>query len=125
MSFNSDELTGEEVVLRIEALDALIPFTDQTRHIATANERFEFQSHHLLGAKLKSAIRMSFYDHARGWLDRELIRERRALSDRLFARLVELMKELGATRRSVREGYAATMRELLETRQSRPRPLSD
>jgi hypothetical protein len=67
---------------------------------------------------------MSFYDTARGWLDAELARERLALSDKLFSCLCELIEGPGANRRSVREGYAATMRELREVRQSTPRPLS-
>jgi hypothetical protein len=67
---------------------------------------------------------MSFFDRAKDWLDAELRREREATTDRLFTRLAQLMGEPNATRRSVREGFVATVREIKESRQSPARPLS-
>jgi hypothetical protein len=78
----------------------------------------------MLRSRLKRALRMSSYDSASGWLEAELARERLRLSDRLIARLCELLIAPGANRRSVREGYAAAIRELREERQSTPRPFS-
>jgi hypothetical protein len=67
---------------------------------------------------------MSFYDRASEWLEAELKREREAVTDKLFSRLSHLMREPTATRRTVREGFVAVVRELRETRQSKPPPLS-
>jgi hypothetical protein len=57
-------------------------------------------------------------------LDAELRRERFDLTDKQNTRLMELMKDPKATRRTVREGFVEAMRELREERQSTPRPLS-
>ena len=119
-----DGLSGPEIVLLIEALDALIPFREDTAHGYSDQERERWLPYSLLRGRLKDQIHMSFYDAARGWLDAELARERLALSDKLFSSLCELMRVPGATPRSVRDGYTATMRELREVRQSTPRPLS-
>jgi hypothetical protein len=121
---DAQDLTGPEIVLLIEVLDAIIPFRDDARHVATEVERHRWQAHHLLRSKLKAAVHMSFYDRASGWLEAELARERQALTDKLASRLAELMREPGATRRSVREGFLAFARELRQSRQSTPRPLS-
>jgi hypothetical protein len=119
-----DGLTGEEIVLLIEALDALIPFSEDTAFTASPEERARWAPYSGVRSRLKQAVGMSFYDPARGWLDAELRRERIALTDKLHTRLAELLREEGATRRSLREGFVAAIRDLRETRQSTPRPLS-
>jgi hypothetical protein len=124
MDDDTAALTGAEVLLLIEALDALIPFKEEYAHHRTAAERERWLPHSMLRARLKKGLHMSFYDTASGWLEAELARERISLSDKLFTRLCELIEAPGASRRSVREGYAAAMRELREVRQSTPRPLS-
>jgi hypothetical protein len=86
--------------------------------------RFVWMPYTRLRRRLKDAVRMSFYDRARGWLDSELRRERIALTDKLHSRLAELMRDPKATRRTVKEGFVAAIRELREERQSPPRPLS-
>ena len=120
----SDRLSGPEIVLLIEALDAMIPFTEETRYLSSKVDRHTWRDQDALRQKLKQAVGMSFYDHAKGWLDGELRREREAVTERLFSRLSELMHEPGATRRTVREGFVAMVREVKETRQSNIRPLS-
>jgi hypothetical protein len=47
-----------------------------------------------------------------------------ALTDKLHSRLAELLREPGASRRTVREGFVKAVQELREVRQSKPRPLS-
>ena len=74
--------------------------------------------------RLKQVVHMSFYDGAAHWLESELREERIAITDKLFSRLCELLRDPKANRRSVREGYSASSRELCEARQSKPRPLS-
>jgi hypothetical protein len=118
------ELDGAEVVLLIQALDALIPFTDESRYLASKVERHTWAQHNILRGKLKESIHMSFYSRADTWLESELQAERIALTDKLHSRLAELLREPGATRRTVREGFVSTIQELRETRQSKPRPLS-
>ena len=46
------------------------------------------------------------------------------LTDKLHTRLAASLNDLKATRRTVREGFVAAIRELREVRQSTPRPLS-
>jgi hypothetical protein len=120
----NDALSGDEIVLLVEALDKLIPFPEDTAHAEKAEVRFVWMPYTRLRRRLKEAVRMSFYDRARGWLDSELRRERIALTDKLHSRLAELMRDPKATRRTVREGFVAAIRELREERQSPPRPLS-
>jgi hypothetical protein len=67
---------------------------------------------------------MSFYDRARNWLDSELRREHVELTDKLHSRLMDLLREPGTSRRTVREGFVKAVRELRDVRQSRPRPPS-
>jgi hypothetical protein len=120
----ANELSAPEAVLIIELLDAVIPFTEESRYLASENDRFAWHAHDALRRKLKAAIGMSFFDRAKGWLDSELRREREAATAKLFTRLAELMREPNATRRSVREGFVATVREMKERRQSPTKPLS-
>jgi hypothetical protein len=77
-----DDLSGDEIVLHIEALDALIPFREDTAYTTSAEERARWAPYSGLRRRLKEAVRMSFYDTSRGWLDTELQRERTALTDR-------------------------------------------
>jgi hypothetical protein len=67
---------------------------------------------------------MGFFESANGWLDRELRAERVALTDNLHSRLAEMLRDPKASRRTIREGFVAAIRELREERQSTPRPLS-
>ena len=121
-----DELDGSEIVMIIEALDALLPFAEDTRLWSqlSPEERERWIPYRVLRGRLKEAVHMSFYDRARSWLDRELREERFALTDKLHSRLLELLREPGASRRTVREGFIRAIQELRETRQSKPRPLS-
>jgi hypothetical protein len=118
------QLSGADVVILIEVPDAVIPFKENTGHLASENDRFTWHAHDALRSRLKRAVGMSFYDGAKGWLDAELKREREATTDKLFSRLAELMREPKATRRTVRDGFVQTVREIKETRQSTRRPLS-
>ena len=117
-------LSGEEIVLLIEALDALIPYSEESQRVMSDEERRRWTSHWQLRRRLKEAIHMSFYDTASGWLDAELRRERIALTDALHTRLAALLRDPNAGRRSVRHGFVAAIQELREKRQSTPRPLS-
>lgn len=112
----------------IEGLDAIIPFDGNgswgSPSLSEA-ERRQWAPYNILRARLKGIVHMSFYDHARGWLDAELARERIAITDKLHSRLAELLREPKATRRSVKQGFVTALRELREVRQSKPRPLSD
>jgi hypothetical protein len=121
---DEDGLSGAEIVLLIEALDALIPFGEDTAHTVPWEERERWASYSALRHRLKEAVRMSFYDSARGWLDAELRQERVALTDALHTRLAALLRDPAANRRSVRHGFAVAIQELREKRQSPPRPLS-
>jgi hypothetical protein len=120
----NDALLGDEIVLLFEALDKLIPLPEDTAHAEKAEVRFVWMPYTGLRRRLKEAVRMSFYDRARGWLDAELRRERIALTDKLHSRFSQLLKDPKATRRTVREGFVVAIRELREERQSPPRPLS-
>jgi hypothetical protein len=120
------DLGGAEIVMIIEALDALIPFAEDSGYWrqASEEERQRWAPYRELRARLKDAIHMSFYDRADTWLASELREERMALTDKLHSRLAELLPEPGATRRTVREGFVRAVQELREVRQSKPRPLS-
>ena len=126
MSNDNGDLDGAEIVIIIEALDALLPYAEDTGYWPKASdeERARWAPYRELRARLKQAIHMSFYDRAATWLDSELHRERVDLTDKLHSRLAELLREPKASRRTVREGFVAAIRELREVRQSRPRPLS-
>jgi hypothetical protein len=63
----NDNLSGEEIVLLIEALDALIPFKEDTAYVEKAEVRFVWMPYSRVRHRLKEAVRMSFYDSARGW----------------------------------------------------------
>ena len=119
-----DGFSGSEVVLLIEALDALIPFGEDTAYTVSPEERQRWARYNALRHRLKESVHMSFYDKAHGWLDSELRRERIALTDALHTRLAALLRDPNANRRSVRHGFAAAIQELRERRQSPPRPLS-
>jgi hypothetical protein len=108
----------------IQALDALIPFTEDTRYRASEVDRHLWQEHNDLRRKLKASVGMSFFDRAKGWLDEELRRERNATAEHLFSTLGALLRQPGATRRTVKEGFGTAVREIYEARQSRPQPLS-
>ena len=120
-----DTLSGEEVVLLIEAPDALLPQREENQRLMTDEEREQWAPYCLLRRRLKAAVRMSFYDTAYGWLDRELHRERIALTDALHTSLAALLRDPAANRRSVRHGFVAAIQELREKRHSTPRPLSE
>jgi hypothetical protein len=119
-----EALAGAEIVMLIEALDALIPFQQATAYGEALEVRERWAAHCELRSRLKTAIHMSFYDGASRWLENELRRERIALTDKLHTRLAELLRDPKATRRNVREGFVAAVQELREVRQSTPRPLS-
>ena len=91
---------------------------------ASPEERARWEPYRELRSKLKQAVHMSFYEGASGRLERELARERVALTDNLHSRFAELLRDSKATRRSVQQGFVAAIRELRESRQSRPGPLS-
>jgi hypothetical protein len=93
-------------------------------HALSREERDRLLSYSGLRRRLKDAVHMSFYSRANGWLNDELSRERIALTDKLHSRLVALLRDPKANRRSVREGFVTAMQELREARQSTPRPLS-
>ena len=120
-----DTLSGEEVVLLIEALDALLPQREENQRLMTDEERERWAPYWLLRRRLKSAIRMSFYDTAQGLLESELRRERIALADALHTRFEALLRDPAANRRSLRIGFVAAVQELREKRHSTPRPLSE
>ena len=124
MDSEDTTLSGPEIVLLIEALDAVIPFPENLRHTATEVDRYVWQEHHNLRRKLKASVGMSFYDRSKGWLDEELRRERNATAEHLFTALGELLRQPGATRRSVKAGFGAAVKQIYEARQSRPKPLS-
>jgi hypothetical protein len=122
---DADTLTGEEVVLLIEALDALLPQKEENQRLMTDEERDRWAPYWMLRRRLKSAVQMSFYDSAHGWLENELRRERISLTDALHTRLAALLRDPAANRRSVRHGFVAAIQELREKRHSTRRPLSD
>ena len=101
-----DDLDGGEVVMIIEALDALLPFAEDTRYWSqlSPDERERWMPYRVLRGRLKEAVHMSFYDRARNWLDSELRGERIALTERLHTRLAELLRTPGATRRTRARG---------------------
>jgi hypothetical protein len=123
---DDDHLETEEILLLIESLDALIPGREgsTTWLHASEEDQVRWGPYRRLRGKLKKAIHMSYFDSAYGWLDAELRQERIALTDRLHTRLAEMLKDPKATRRTIREGFVASIRELRESRQSPPRPLS-
>ena len=69
MPSEREDLSGEEIVLLIEALDALIPFHEDTAYGVTAEERARWAPYSGIRSRLKQAVAMSFYDTARGWLE--------------------------------------------------------
>lgn len=121
-------LTAEEIVMLIEGLDAVIPISESNSWGSwgrpSEEELRRWAPYRALRARLKGVVHMSYYDNARGWLEAELRNERVALSERLHSRLAELLRDPKVNRRTLREGWVATMRELREVRQSIPRPLS-
>jgi hypothetical protein len=123
---DNGDLDGAEIVMIIEALDALIPFAEDSGcwRQASDEERQRWAPYRELRARLKDAIHMSFYDRAETWLVSELRAERIALTDKLHSRLAELLREPGASRRTVRAGFVKAVQDLRETRQSKPRPLT-
>jgi hypothetical protein len=117
-------LDGREIVLLIEALDHFIgrpegvgPWDD-----VSEEELVRLGPYRMLRSRLKRVVRMSFYDTARTWLDDELRQERIAITDRLLSILAGLLKDPAMNRRTIREAFVATSRELREKRQSRQRP---
>lgn len=56
---DEDGLSGEEIVLLIEALDALIPYAEENRGVISDDERRRWTSHWQLRRRLKEAIHMS------------------------------------------------------------------
>jgi hypothetical protein len=122
---SDDEFSGADVVMLIEALDALLPQREENQRLLSDAERDRWAPYWQLRRRLKSAVRMSFYDAASGWLDAELSRERVALSDALHTRLASLLRDPAASRKSIRHGFVAAIQELREKRQSTPRPLSE
>jgi hypothetical protein len=123
----SDEegLSGAEIVLLIEALDALIPFGEDTAYTVPWEERERWAPYSTLRHRLKEAVRMSFDDGARGWLDTELSRERIALTDKLNALFEALLRDPGAHRRSMRHGFVAAIRSCARSVTQRDRSVSD
>ena len=119
-------LTAPEIVM-VEALDALLPSQEgrgSWTQYMNGSELAHWAPYRQLRNRLKQVVHMSFYDGGAHWLESELREERIAITDKLFSRLCELLRDPKGNRRSVREGYSATSRELREARQSRPRPLS-
>ena len=121
---SEDELSGADVVMLIEALDALLPEREENQRFMSAEDCSRWAPYWQLRRRLKEAIQMSFYDSARGWLDAELRRERIALTDALHARFEALLRDPSANQRSIRHGFVAAVQELREKRHSTLRPLS-
>ena len=120
-------LTGPEIVMLVEALDALLPSQEGrgawSEHM-NGSELAHWAPYRQLRSRLKRVVHLSFYDGAAHWLESELREERFAITDKLFSRVCELLGDTKTNRRTVREAYSATSRELREARQSKPRPLS-
>ena len=123
MSTEKSELDGGEIVMIIEALDAFLPFAEDTRLWSelSPEERERWMPYRVLRGRLKEAVHMSFYDRARNWLDSELRAEHIALTDKLHTRLAELPREPGASRRTVREGSSGRSRSCARRSRSQGR----
>jgi hypothetical protein len=119
-----DEFSGADVVMLVEALDALLPQREENQRLLSDAERERWAPYWQLRRRLKAAVRMSFYDTARGWLGGELRRQRIALTDALHTRVAALLRDPAATRRSIRHGFVVAVQELREKRHLPPRPLS-
>jgi hypothetical protein len=120
------QLSGEDVLLLLEALEAFLPSPEAGGEWAKlpVEEREHWQPYTALRRRLKNQAGMSFFDRPGRWLEDELRRERNGFGDKLFSRLAELLRDPRATRRRVREGFSAALRELREERQISAAPRS-
>ena len=118
-----DRLTGEELLLIPNALEAFLPALEDGGHWSkfTLEEVQRWEPCAMLRRSLKTQIGMSFFDRPGRRLKLELHRERIAFGDKLFGRLCDLLKDPKASRRNIREGFGAAY-QLREDRQSEPRP---
>ena len=117
-----DDLTGDEILLLVEALDAFMP-PRGTESPAwgqsppwTAEQKARYEPFATLRYRLAHAAGMGFYDKGRTFLDTALEHERVALTEALHSRLVKLLTHDGLTRRQLREGMIAAFRELRDVR---------
>jgi len=63
---SEDELSGADIVMLIEALDALLPNSEDNHQLMTPEERERWLPYCQARHRLKRAVRTSFYDNARG-----------------------------------------------------------
>src|SRR5262245_44150263 len=108
----ADDLTGEEIVMLIEALDAMLGPEDAGLPGRAQELPVDLQPFWGLRRRLKEAVRVSFYDTGRGWLAAELSREREATGEKLLNKLYELLADPKATRKSIKLDFGRYSREM-------------
>lgn len=115
-------LSGADLLLLVEALDAFIP-PQGSGSIAwgssppwTEEQRQRFEPFALLRYRLAEAVGMGFFDTGRTFLDNALREERQALIQAVRVRLSALLEQEGLTRRQLRDGMIPAYRELVEHR---------
>jgi hypothetical protein len=100
-------LTGDDVVLIIEALDAFIA----AGRNPAAHERQDYYDFKVLRSKLADGVGMNDNDSARYWLQSVLRIERDGFTAALTAKMFELLEDQGLTRRSLRENLVRAMQD--------------
>jgi hypothetical protein len=105
----SEELSGEDLVLIVEALDAFIPRRPQD---VAPHERHDYEGFLRLKARLREHVGMHLSDSPRWWLTQVLRAERTALSQALLAYLLKQMGREKITRGEFRDALVYALSTL-------------
>jgi hypothetical protein len=118
----NEDLTGDDLLLLIEALDAFMP-PHGSLSVAwgssppwTDEQMARYGPFALLRYRLAQAVGMGFYDTGRTFLDAALRDERYALTDALHGRMTTLLKDAALRRGEFRAGMIRAFQELRDVR---------
>jgi hypothetical protein len=113
-------LTPGEILLLIEALDAFVPARGGhawgMRKPWTEDDKERFRPYAALRLRLRHQAGMGFYDEGRTFLDSALREELYELTDKLHARMSDLLKQPGLTCGQFRAGMVAALQDLRDVR---------
>ena len=112
-------LSPEEIVMLIEALDELIPFSHHGSAWSGVDDPARWQPYRDLRARLKSAVGMGFHERGRSWLDHHLYKEREATLQNMLKVLFPALADPAMDRPKLKTLISEAFRKLKWERQYR------
>jgi hypothetical protein len=106
----NNQLTGDEVLMLVEALEAFAPL----RKAGDPWPDEKWWPYLELRERLRDALGMHLFDDVKTWCGIQQRNEREAVLDEVHRRLTKLLEEPGLTRRTLRDGMRLALREIKE-----------